>query len=104
MYRLEQAPRAWYNHFATYLLSLGSTEAKLDTSLLIFHQNSETMYLLLYVDDIILTTSSMELLRHNISALQWEFSTKDLGPLHHFLGVNSMAYRWFVSYPTLVHA
>jgi hypothetical protein len=45
------------------------------------------VYLLLYVDDIILTASSTELLRHNISALQWEFATKDLRPLHHFLGI-----------------
>jgi hypothetical protein len=45
------------------------------------------VYLLLYVDDIILTASSTELLRHTISALQWEFTMKDLGPLHHFLGI-----------------
>jgi hypothetical protein len=45
------------------------------------------LYLLLYVDDIILTASSMELLRRTISALQREFTMKDLGPLHHFLGI-----------------
>jgi hypothetical protein len=45
------------------------------------------VYLLLYVDDIILTTSSAELLRHTISALQREFAMKDLEPLHHFLGI-----------------
>jgi hypothetical protein len=43
--------------------------------------------MLLYVNDIILTTSSMELLRRTISALQREFVMKDLGPLHHFLGI-----------------
>jgi hypothetical protein len=43
--------------------------------------------MLLYVDDIILTASSMELLRRTISALQREFVMKDLGPLHHFLGI-----------------
>jgi hypothetical protein len=45
------------------------------------------VYLLLYVDDIILTASSKELLRRTISALQREFAMKDLGPLHHFLGI-----------------
>jgi hypothetical protein len=29
----------------------------------------------------------MELLRHTIFALQREFTMKDLGPLHHFLGI-----------------
>jgi hypothetical protein len=45
------------------------------------------VYLLLYVDDIVLTASSAALLRRTISALQQEFSLKDLGRLHHFLGM-----------------
>jgi hypothetical protein len=44
--------------------------------------------LLLYVDDIILTASSIVLLRHIIQALQLEFAMKDLGDLHHFLGMH----------------
>jgi hypothetical protein len=58
-----------------------------DTSLFIFRRGSDTVYLLLYVDDIILTASSMELLRRTISALQRELAMKDLGPLHHFLDI-----------------
>jgi hypothetical protein len=42
--------------------------------------------LLLYVDDIVLTASSVALLHQNISALKWKFVMNDLGPLHHFLG------------------
>jgi hypothetical protein len=87
LYGLKQAPRAWYNRFATYLTTLGFIEAKSDTSLFIFCRGSDTVYRLLYVDDIILTVSSMELLRRTISALQREFVMKDLGPLHHFLGI-----------------
>jgi hypothetical protein len=78
----------WYNRFASYLLSLGFVEAKSDTSLFIFHQGSDTVYLLLYVDDIVHTTLSTELLQRSISALQREFSMKDLGHLHHFLGIS----------------
>jgi hypothetical protein len=69
------------------LAPIGFTEAKSDTSLFLFHQGSETVYLLLYVDDIVFTASSTELLQHTISALQKEFAMKDLGPLHHFLGI-----------------
>jgi hypothetical protein len=87
LYRLKQAPRAWYSRFATYLTFLGFIEAKLDTSLFILHHGSDTIYLLLYVDDIILTTSSTELRRRTISTLRQEFAMKDLGPLHHFLGI-----------------
>jgi hypothetical protein len=87
LYGLKQAPWAWYSRFATYLTTLGFIEAKSDTSLFIFHRGSDTVYLLLYVDDIILTASSTELLRRTIFALQREFAMKDLVPLHHFLGI-----------------
>jgi hypothetical protein len=87
LYVLKQAPRAWYSRFTTYLTTLGFIEAKSDTSLFIFRQGLDTIYLLLYVDDIILTASSTELLRRTIFALQREFAMKDLGQLHHFLGI-----------------
>jgi hypothetical protein len=87
LYGLKQAPRAWYSRFATYLTTLGFIETKSDTSQFIFRHGPDTVYLLFYVDDIILTASSMELLCHTISVLQREFAMKDLGPLHHFLDI-----------------
>jgi hypothetical protein len=87
LYELKQAPRAWYNQFTTYTTSLGFVEAKSKTSSFIFQHDTDTVYLLLYIDDIILTASSAALLQLTISALKWEFAMKDLGPLHHFLGV-----------------
>jgi hypothetical protein len=64
---------------------LGFVEAKSDTSLFIFRHGSDTVYLLIYVDDIILTASSAALLQQTISAFKQEFAIKDLGFLHHFL-------------------
>jgi hypothetical protein len=87
LYGLKQAPRAWNTRFAAFLLTLGFVEAKSDTSLFIYHHGAETVYLLLYVDDIVLTTSSESLLRRIITSLQQEFAMKDLGVLHNFLGV-----------------
>ena len=93
LYGLKQAPRAWYSRFASFLISLGFTEAKSDTSLFIFSHGTEIVYLLLYVDDIILTASSQQLLHRVIAALKKEFAMKDLGPLHHFLGVAVQRHR-----------
>ena len=73
---------------ATHLLSLGFVEAKSDTSLFVYQRGSDTAYLLLYVDDIVLTASSPGLLRRIISALQREFAMKDLGELHYYLGMH----------------
>jgi hypothetical protein len=87
LYGLKQAPRAWYSRFATFLCSQGFVEAKSDTSLFILRHGPDTAYLLLYVDDIVLTASSPELLRCIISCLHQEFAMKDLRTLHHFLGI-----------------
>jgi hypothetical protein len=88
LYGLKQAPQAWYSRFAKYITSLGFVEAKSDTSLFVFRRGIDTVYLLLYVDDIVLTASSTTLLQQTISALKQEFTKKDLGALHHFLGVS----------------
>jgi hypothetical protein len=77
LYGLQQAPRAWYSRFATFLLTLGFVEAKSDTSF-IYHHADGVAYLL-YVDDIVLTTSSPQLLQRIITSLQQEFAMKDLG-------------------------
>jgi hypothetical protein len=57
LYGLKQAPWAWNHRFAAFLLTLGFVEAKSDMSLFIYHHGTETAYLLLYVDDIVLTAS-----------------------------------------------
>jgi hypothetical protein len=66
----------------------GLVEAKSDTSLFVYHRGADTIYLPLYVDDIVLTASSLELLQRTTIALQQQFMMKDIGPLHHFLGVS----------------
>jgi hypothetical protein len=86
-YGLKQAPSTWYSRYATNLLSLDFVETKADISLFNYRHRSCTMYLLLYVDGIVLIASSSALLHWIITALQHEFAMKDLGPLHHFLGI-----------------
>jgi histone deacetylase 1/2 len=88
LYGLKQAPRAWHHRFASHLSSLGFVETKSDSSLFICRRGSDTAYLLLYVDDIVLTASSDGFLRQIIAALQGEFAMTDMGQLHHFLGIS----------------
>ena len=45
------------------------------------------MYLLLYVDDILLTASSSDLLHWVVNTINAEFTLKDMGPVHYFLGI-----------------
>ncbi|GJS93655.1 RNA-directed DNA polymerase, eukaryota [Tanacetum coccineum] len=63
--------------------------SKTDTSLFVYHMGSDVAYLLLYVDDIILTASSTALLQRIITLLHSEFAMTDLGSLNYFLGVST---------------
>jgi hypothetical protein len=76
------------------LVSLGFTKDKLDTSLFVYRHDPDTTYMLLYINNIVLTASSPELLQHTNIALQQQFTMKDLDPLHHFLNVLVEQYQY----------
>ncbi|KAI3694502.1 hypothetical protein L1987_77468 [Smallanthus sonchifolius] len=88
LYGLKQAPRAWYQRFTDYVTTLGFHHSSCDHSLFIYRKGYDIAYLLLYVDDIILTTSSPDLKTRLLHHLSTEFAMKDLGPLSYFLGIS----------------
>ncbi|XP_068661654.1 uncharacterized protein [Aristolochia californica] len=88
-YGLKQAPHAWFQCFSSFLLTLGFSCSRADTSLFVFHQHSSLIYLLLYVDDIIVTGNNPSLLDNFTHKLHSEFATKDLGSLSYFLGLEA---------------
>ena len=88
LYGLKQAPRAWYQRFASFIRQLGFVASASDTSLFVLKEGASIAYLLLYVDDIILTASSSTLLQQIMAKLTSEFAMTDLGDLHHFLGIS----------------
>ncbi|GJX01405.1 ribonuclease H-like domain-containing protein [Tanacetum coccineum] len=49
---------------------------------------TDTAYLLMYVDDIVLTASFESLLQHIIRSLHQKFAMTDLGPLNYFLSIS----------------
>ncbi|GJX62432.1 ribonuclease H-like domain-containing protein [Tanacetum coccineum] len=89
LYGLKQAPRALFQRFASYAARVGFQHSKIDSSLFVFHRGSDIAYLLLYVDDIILTTSSLAFLQRIITSLHSEFAMTDLGSLNYFLGISA---------------
>lgn len=92
LYGLKQAPRAWFDKFSHFLLGFGFVCSKADSSLFIYHHNGDTLVLLLYVDDILLTGSNPTLFKSLISELNNRFVMKDLGDFHSFLGIQAQAH------------
>ncbi|XP_042974565.1 uncharacterized mitochondrial protein AtMg00810-like [Carya illinoinensis] len=87
IYGLKQAPRVWFDRFGSFLLEFGFFFRTVDPSLFIKHSAHGTLVLLLYVDDIILTGSSDQLIDLFIAVLHTKFAMKGLGALHYFLGI-----------------
>jgi hypothetical protein len=86
LYRLKQAPRAWYGRIDSFLTSLGFTKSKADSNLYFKVMNDESMILLLYVDDLFLTGEET-LITECKKKLASLFEMKDLGLMHYFLGL-----------------
>jgi hypothetical protein len=87
LYGLKQAPRAWYSRLSTKLVSLGFRPSKADVSLFFYNKGGITIFWLVYVDDIIVASSSSKATDALLADLNKEFALKDLGELHYFLGI-----------------
>jgi hypothetical protein len=87
LYGLKQAPRAWYSRLSSKLHDLGFIPSKADTSLFLYQKSGIIMFVLIYVDDIIVTSSSPRAIPALLQDLNKNFAIKDLGDLHFFMGM-----------------
>jgi hypothetical protein len=87
IFGLKQAPRAWYSRLSEKLIKLGFQVSKTNTSLFFYDKGGVTIFLLVYVDDIIVASSSQEAVDAMLKDLRSDFALKDLGQLHYFLGI-----------------
>lgn len=72
---------------STTLLDWGFIASQADASLFIYRKQNVDLVLLIYVDDIIITSSSDAILTNLLTFLGTKFEVKDLEPLHFFLGI-----------------
>ena len=87
LYGLKQALRSWFDRLSQFLLHSDFCCGKANSSLFILHKGHYIILLLIYVDDIIITGNDNKIIGNLINTLSEEFSLKDLGPLHCFLGL-----------------
>lgn len=87
LYRLKQASRQWFTRLSSFLVSHDFQQSSVDHSLFLRFNGNIITALLVYVDDIILTSNSIDDIRHITTLLDQTFKIKDLGNLKFFLGL-----------------
>lgn len=73
LYGLKQAPRAWYRELSNFLIQYGFINSVADTSLFILRRGSSLVYMLIYVDDILITGNDPALLQQILDSLATRF-------------------------------
>ena len=86
IYGLKQSPRCWNSALDDYLKRIGFVQAAGDPCLYMASEG-EMFLIVIYVDDIVLAGKTTERLNTVKQALSQKFRIKDMGELHHFLGV-----------------
>ncbi|CAI7769334.1 unnamed protein product [Closterium sp. NIES-53] len=88
IYGLKQAPRCWYARLVEALEALGFKVSGCDESLLMTEGEEEKVFLLVYVDDILLFSPSLERIKKVRGKLKETFQCKALGPVGYYLGLH----------------
>ncbi|GKC18665.1 retrotransposon protein, putative, ty1-copia subclass [Tanacetum coccineum] len=88
LYDLKQSPRQWYKRFDVYMISNGFSRSSYD-SCVYFKEFAPGMYiyLLMYVDDMLIACKSKSEIEYTKGLLRKEFNMKELGPARKILGI-----------------
>ncbi|XP_043714862.1 L-type lectin-domain containing receptor kinase IX.1-like [Telopea speciosissima] len=87
LYGLKQASRQWFAKLSIALLRLGFTQSKANYSLFFKGHDASAIYILVYVDDILITGQNSTAITALKMTLHQQFRLKDLGPVKYFLGL-----------------
>lgn len=83
LYGLKQSPKQWYETLSKTIVQLGFEKAKTESCLFV---NPKGLYILVYVDDIIIAGSSLKEINNVKEELSKKFKIQDHGRLNYFLG------------------
>ena len=85
----------------SFLLAIGFSRCHSDNTIYTKRVDGQLIILVLYVDDLILTSSDPKLINHVKSSLKKKFDMTDLGYLHYFLGLQVLQSKEGISLSSL---
>ncbi|XP_073224955.1 uncharacterized protein [Cicer arietinum] len=87
LYGLKKSPRVWFGRFNSVVQEFDLIRSEVDHSVFYRHSVQLCIYLIVYVDDIVITGSDQQRILQLKQHLSNQFQTKDLGRLRYFLGI-----------------
>jgi hypothetical protein len=87
LYRLKQAPWAWYDRLKTFLLDHGYAMGSVDKTLFTLNHGIDFLLVQIYVDDIIFGGSSHSLVSSFQEIMEKEFQMSMMVEVTFFLGI-----------------
>jgi hypothetical protein len=87
LYGLKKSPRMWYQKFDAYILGLGFVRSKVDHCVYCKQVGEHFVYVVLYVDDMLLVGNNMKVIKEVKSQLSSKFDMKDLSAANFILGM-----------------
>uniref|UniRef100_A0A1J3K4I8 Retrovirus-related Pol polyprotein from transposon TNT 1-94 n=2 Tax=Noccaea caerulescens TaxID=107243 RepID=A0A1J3K4I8_NOCCA len=87
IYGLKQASRQWYLKFDEIITNFGFKENIVDPCIYLKFSGSKFIFLVLYVDDILLASSDLGLLHQTKNYLSKNFDMKDMGEASYVIGI-----------------
>ncbi|CAI7841540.1 unnamed protein product [Closterium sp. NIES-53] len=97
IYSLKLALRCWYQKLAAVLEEMGFRTSSCDESLFLKGEGEKLVLFLVYVDDILLFSSSMKEIQKVQQQLMKNFKCKTLGEVNYYLGMHverDLDHRW----------
>ncbi|UYV60584.1 hypothetical protein LAZ67_1001594 [Cordylochernes scorpioides] len=87
IYGLKQAGRSWNTKIASTLIKNNFKQSIVDPCLFTKNEENHSIYLILYVDDMLLATDSEIIIQNTVKTLEKEFEIKNLGDPTQFIGI-----------------
>nr|KYP60242.1 Copia protein [Cajanus cajan] len=87
LYGLKQAPRSWNDKLSKFLIENDYVRGKLNNTLFMKKFKKDTMYVQVYVDDIVFGSTNLSLCEEFAKTMQGEFKMSMMGELTFFLGL-----------------
>ena len=87
LYGLKQSAKLWNDTIHSFLLKIGFTQTNADLCLYMQRSTEGIMFLIIWVDDIIILSNNVKMVNVFKEQISKEYSVKDLGQLKYFLGI-----------------